>query len=186
VQASPFAAISGSKDVMQSRRWHLPTPPENGIDKSNEMTGEELIAAYSFNHTSNLNTRASGCSQGECPDFDSPFHPDAAFDVIFQFTVIPTPGPPPIPIFTQELHLRVNECKECRRIKVKTENGCYNFKNCAGDQTICLDPDNHRAHRIYHKANTKNCVKIIEEGKGSCGFVEGEGKLLVLKLLLFC
>ncbi|KAJ4356388.1 uncharacterized protein N0V89_004421 [Didymosphaeria variabile] len=177
VRASPVSTDSEASNAMLSRRWEQPDVPADWINKSSEMTGEQLVAEYAPSGARALLSRASGCSQGECPDRDPPFRSDAPWDLEFQFTVIPDPSPVPFPIFTQEYHLRINDCDKCQRIKTgsyNNENGCYNFNSCGRDQTICIDDKNHRAHRIWKDNGHKDCFNLIVDPKGSCGFVKGK------------
>jgi len=47
VRASPVTMESDFTNAMLSRRWEQPAVPSEWINKSSEMTGEQLIAEYS-------------------------------------------------------------------------------------------------------------------------------------------
>ena len=181
VQASPFN-IDRSKDASLSPRWEAPTIPQDWIDKSNETTGEQLISKYGQSSDAALQHRvcnsepkcvpcigvlptnpspspqASGCSQGTCPDRDAPFSSDTQWDLIFQFTVIPQPD---FPLFTQEMHLRHDNCDgTCGRTKVGllgAENSCHNIRTCNRDQIWCVDERNKIMSREYKDNGAKEC-----------------------------
>jgi hypothetical protein len=113
------------------------------------------------------------CDQGVCPDYN------AAFDAVYTFTAVPLPGQPgspPLTIFSSDTYVRINDCGECQNHKLGSNlnqmtGGCWDFRSCGRDQTICLDPGNRRAHRIW-KGYTKTCYEMRLEYLGDCGFVK--------------
>ncbi|KAJ2978229.1 hypothetical protein NQ176_g3935 [Zarea fungicola] len=125
---------------------------------------------------SDIDIRSGPCSQGTCPDYD------AAFDLMYSFVAVPQPpacpGCPPTTIFSSDSYIRVNDCNNCQMHKVGSSlggavpGGCYDFNGCGRDQTICVDPGNYRAHRIWKDRNVKTCYHMKVEDLGGCGFVK--------------
>lgn len=106
-----------------------------------------------------LTKRGSACDQGDCPDFNAPF------DLLYQRFVTPTPGGT---VTTNAYYGRVNDCGKCDKI-ITNSNGCYDFKGCGRDQTICVDKGKSRAHRIWKDSNHKTCYHIATKYYGNCG-----------------
>lgn len=125
-------------------------------------------ALQSHNIPNDILTRGgTGCSQGECPDYD------AGVDLIYQWTVIPQPGfegAPPIPLVTMEYHGRWNDCDKCGRVKTSGD-GCFSFTGCV-KQDVCIDQKNNRMHRIYKDTGLKKCWAMKGTDLGGCGFVK--------------
>ncbi|KFX95949.1 hypothetical protein V495_00248 [Pseudogymnoascus sp. VKM F-4514 (FW-929)] len=110
----------------------------------------------------------TGCSQGDCPDYN------AGVDLILQETVIQQPGfdgAPPIPLITIEHHGRWNHCDKCGRVKTSGD-GCFSFTGCGVKQDVCIDQKNNRMHRIYKDSGVKKCWGITGHSLGGCGFVK--------------
>lgn len=116
------------------------------------------------------------CSQGDCPDYGAPF------DLMYAFVAVPQapacPDCPPTTIFSSNSYIRVNDCNDCQAHKVGSSlggsvpGGCYDFKGCGRAQTICVDPGNARAHRIWKDRGDKTCYSMKIERLGECGFVK--------------
>jgi hypothetical protein len=163
VAASPVA----SAPAATTTAWTALAIPEDsvafaGIDKDalknpanwkQDSSTDEIIKNNSSNPASVVRAALSGpCDQGECPDYD------AGFDLVYTFVAVPVPGSnpgdPPLTIFSSDSYIRVNDCDQCLRHKVgsslggQVPGGCYDFKACGREQSICVDPGNYRAHRI--------------------------------------
>lgn len=183
IKASPVASAAPATTT----QWTALAIPENAIDWDGidmdafknpanwkqESSADETIEKRSLNPAHDtISTRApaSGpCAQGECPDYSAPF------DLVYQFTAVPVPGDPPTTIFESSSAIRVNDCGQCLYHKVGSNlgntvpGGCYDFNSCGRDQTICVDPGNTRAHRLWKDLNVKTCYHMQVEDLGSCG-----------------
>jgi hypothetical protein len=134
---------------------------------------EEKIVDISSNPAKDVLTKRGGaCDQGTCPDYN------AAFDLVYTFTAVPVGGDPPLTIFDSNSDIRVNDCGQCLRQKVGSSlgnsvpGGCYDFKTCGRDQTICVDPGKYRAHRIWKDNGHKTCYNMKVDDLGDCGPVK--------------
>lgn len=149
-------------------------------DSSNETAVAERVspAPGPASSESDVSILSGPCSQGTCPDYNAPF------DLVYTFTAVPEPpdpscpGCPPLTIFSSNSDIRVNDCGQCLRHKVGSSlggsvpGGCYDFKACGRDQSICVDPGNTRAHRIWKDKGHKTCYRLKVEYLGGCGFVK--------------
>lgn len=176
IKATPVATAAQAATT----DWTALAIPENtidwdGIDKDafknpanwkQEFSADE-IDKISSNNT--ISTRSGPCSQGDCPDYDAPF------DLVYQFVAVPVQGNPPLTIFESSSAIRVNDCGQCLYHKIGSNlgnsvpGGCYDFTSCGRKQTICVDPGNTRAHRIWRDKNVKTCYSMKVERLGSCG-----------------
>ncbi|ENH69297.1 hypothetical protein FOC1_g10004835 [Fusarium oxysporum f. sp. cubense race 1] len=101
----------------------------------------------------------------------------SSFDLVYTFTAVPVDGDPPLTIFESQSSIRINDCNECLIHKVGSNlgnsvpGGCWDFRSCGRDQTICVDPGNQRAHRIW-KGYVKTCYHMRVEYLGDCGFIK--------------
>lgn len=121
---------------------------------------------------------SGSCEQGTCPDYFAPF------DLVYTFIAIPQPpvpdcpSCPPLTYFTSNSDIRVSDCGQCLRQKVgsslggQVPGGCYDFNACGRDQSICVDPGNTRAHRIWKDKGHKTCYRLKVEYLGECGFIK--------------
>ncbi|KAI3579928.1 hypothetical protein IWW34DRAFT_909383 [Fusarium oxysporum f. sp. albedinis] len=150
----------------------------DGIDKkayqdpANWNTTDHVIpAAKGKSANPHFHILSGPCEQGSCPDYS------AAFDLVYTFTAVPVDGDPPLTIFESQSSIRINDCNECLIHKVGSNlgnsvpGGCWDFRSCGRDQTICVDPGNQRAHRIW-KGYVKKCYHMRVEYLGDCGFIK--------------
>ncbi|KAJ8519572.1 hypothetical protein ONZ45_g3472 [Pleurotus djamor] len=94
----------------------------------------------------------SGCNQGDCPDFGRPF----------DMLVIVDGG--------KEYDIRVSDCGQCLRHYAGSGNGgCFDFTGCGRPQTICVDDNNKRGHRIWRDTGDKGCFRMPNADIGFCG-----------------
>jgi len=182
VQASPLAsATSSSEDPTPVDDFAPPVFPEGSIDISNNTDLiNELRVQYGLEvaeeapstpATSGGITIMSGaCDQGTCPDYDK------AFDTVFTWIAIPQPGEggaPPTTLFWMDQDMRINDCDKCYRKKIGSGGwdvgGCYDLTACNRPQSICVDPLNRRAHRIWKDNGVKKCYRMGAVDLGGCG-----------------
>ncbi len=131
---------------------HGPYVPEGSIDITNTTLAAELTKFYEAQHKGGLAKRG-GCSQGDCPDFF------AAFDLLEQHIVAPVWGSP---VNYWAYWGRWNDCGQCGKVQTSSD-GCFDFTSCGRPQTICIDRNNGRAHRIWRDIGAKSCYSIKAE-----------------------
>ncbi|KFY27564.1 hypothetical protein V491_00848 [Pseudogymnoascus sp. VKM F-3775] len=179
IKASPVATAA----YAATTDWTALAIPENTIDWDGidmdafknpanwkqEFSADEIDKISSNPVNDTISTRSGPCSQGNCPDYNAPF------DLVYQFVAVPVQGDPPLTIFESSSIIRVNDCGQCLYHKVGSglgafvPGGCYDFTSCGRQQTICVDPGNTRAHRIWKDKNVKTCYGMKVETLGSCG-----------------
>jgi hypothetical protein len=94
----------------------------------------------------------SGCDQGSCPDFNAGFDYLRIFSPHFPETVI-----------------RVLRCGSCFNHKVGLfGDGCFDFEDCEGSNTICVDQTNDRAHWELYDLGIKTCWHLDRTAVGGC------------------
>ncbi|KAI9159119.1 hypothetical protein HJFPF1_07127 [Paramyrothecium foliicola] len=184
IKASPVA----SAPPAATTAWTALTYPETSLDLQgaelnaiknpanyNQTSPTEIAARDTSPAENTILRRGGACDQGTCPDYN------AAFDLVYTFSAVDVPGPPgspPLTIFSSNSDIRVNDCNQCLRQKVgsslggEVAGGCYDFKTCGRDQSICVDPGKSRAHRIWKDNGHKTCYNMKAEYLGSCGPVK--------------
>lgn len=182
VQASPLASTaSSSEDSAATQDWTPPVIPEGAIDISNNTAlVNELRIQYGLEVAEEASSNAGGitimsgaCDQGTCPDYDR------AFDTVFTWIAIPQPGvggAPPTTLFWMDNDMRVNDCGQCYRKKIGSgspnSGGCWDLTACNRPQSICVDGNNRRAHRIWKDNNVKKCYRMAGVALGGCGNIQ--------------
>ncbi|ATY65460.1 hypothetical protein CCM_00182 [Cordyceps militaris CM01] len=104
-------------------------------------------------NTSSILARSGPCFQGDCPD-----NTQHSFDMVYT----DESG------YTSD-YIRINDCQQCLAHKTGGGGGgCWDLKTCGRDQTICIDPSNFRAHRIWHDNGDKFCYGLDHWDLGAC------------------
>ncbi|KAK2598142.1 hypothetical protein QQS21_005693 [Conoideocrella luteorostrata] len=169
-QSSP---VSDKTTVAVAQGFTPHAVPAGAIDISNNIA---LIDEMKKKHglepakDGQMTVMGGACNQGTCPDFDK------AFDMMYTWTQITTPGEggaPPTTLVWNDFVVRVNDCGKCYSHRVgSTHGGCYDFTACNRPQQICVDDGHNRAHRIWKDKNHKTCYRISQIGYGGCGPVK--------------
>ncbi|KAL2258518.1 hypothetical protein VTK26DRAFT_8150 [Humicola hyalothermophila] len=108
-----------------------------------------------------LGTLSGPCDQGNCPDFNAPF------DFLAQ-NVMTYTGAGYLPLWVY--YGRWNDCGQCGKKQISGD-GCFDYTACGRPQSVCIDLDKHRAHRIWKDNGDKTCYRTKLDSYGKCNAV---------------